>query len=50
MDASRRVADGPVPSLTDLTSSGLSPLTSALIAAAVATVVVWVAGMLRRRP
>ncbi len=41
---------GPVPSFTDLTSSGLSPITSALIAAAVATVVVWVAGKLRRRP
>ena len=41
-------ADGPVPSLTDLTSSGLSPITSALIAAAVATVAVWVAGKLRR--
>jgi hypothetical protein len=38
-----------VPSLTDLTSSGLSPFTTALIAAAVATVVVWVRGKLRRR-
>ena len=44
-----RAAGGPVPSLTDLTSSGLSPITSALIAAAVATVVVWIGGMLRRR-
>jgi hypothetical protein len=39
-----------VPSFTDLTSSGVSPITSALIAAAVATVVVWIAGMLRRKP
>jgi hypothetical protein len=43
-------ASGPVPSFTDLTSSGVSPITSALIAAAVATVVVWIAGMLRRKP
>jgi hypothetical protein len=43
-------ANGPVPSFTDLTSSGVSPITSALIAAAVATVVVWIAGMLRRKP
>jgi hypothetical protein len=41
---------GPVPSFTDLTSSGLSPLTSALVAAAVATVVVWIIGKLRRSP
>jgi len=42
---------GAVPSLTDFTSSGLSPFTSALIAAAVATIVVWLGGMLRpRRP
>ena len=40
--------DGPVPGFTDLTSSGLSPITSALIAAAVATVVVWIGGKLRR--
>ena len=42
-------AGGPVPSLTDITSSGLSPITNGLIAAAVATVVVWIGGMLRRR-
>ncbi|SOE03738.1 hypothetical protein [Blastococcus haudaquaticus] len=41
---------GPVPSFTDLTSSGMSPITSGLIAAAVATVVVWISGRLRRRP
>jgi hypothetical protein len=41
-------SNGPVPSLTDLTSSGLSPITTALIAAAVATVVVWVGAKLRR--
>jgi hypothetical protein len=41
---------GPVPSFTDLTSSGLSPITSALVAAAVATVAVWIGGKLRRRP
>jgi hypothetical protein len=49
-DAPRPPPTGPVPSSADLTSSGLSPLTSALIAAAVATVVVWVSGRLRRRP
>ncbi|WP_245160317.1 hypothetical protein [Blastococcus sp. CT_GayMR20] len=43
-------AEGPVPSFADLTSSGLSPISSALIAAAVATVVVWISGKLRRRP
>jgi hypothetical protein len=43
-------ADGPVPSFADLTSSGPSPITSALIAAAVATVVVWIGPKLRRRP
>jgi hypothetical protein len=43
-------ANGPVPSIADLTSSGPSPTTTALIAAVVATVVVWVAGRLRRRP
>jgi hypothetical protein len=37
------------PSLTDFTSSGLSPITSAAIAAAVATVVVWLGGLFRRR-
>ena len=40
---------GDVPSLTDLTRSGLSPITSGLIAAMVATVVVWLAGLVRRR-
>ena len=40
----------PVPSLTDFTSSGLSPITTGLIAAAVATVVVWIGGKLSRRP
>jgi hypothetical protein len=42
--------DGAVPSFADLTSSGLSPISSALIAATVATVVVWIGGKLRRRP
>ncbi|WP_254790620.1 hypothetical protein [Blastococcus tunisiensis] len=42
--------ESPVPSFADLSSSGLSPWTSALIAAAVATVVLWIGGMLRRRP
>jgi hypothetical protein len=41
---------GPVPGLTDFSRSGLSPLTSGVIAAVVATVLVWVAGKLRRRP
>ena len=41
---------GDVPSLTDLTRSGLSPITSAVIAALVATVVVWIVGLARRRP
>jgi hypothetical protein len=41
---------GDVPSLTDLTRSGLSPITSGIIAAIVATVVVWIAGLVRRRP
>ena len=40
---------GAIPSLTDLTRSGLSPITTGLIAAAVATVVVWLGGKLRRR-
>ena len=40
---------GPTPSLTDFTSSGLSPITSGIIAAGVATLVVWVGGLLRRR-
>jgi hypothetical protein len=43
-------AGGPVPSLTDLGRSGLSPITNGVIAAAVATVVVWIGGKLRRRP
>jgi hypothetical protein len=43
-------AEGVVPGFADLTSSGLSPISSALIAAAVATVVVWISGKLRRRP
>jgi hypothetical protein len=41
---------GVVPSFTDLTRSGLSPWTSALLAAGVATLVVWIGGKLRRRP
>jgi hypothetical protein len=40
---------GPTPSLMDFTSSGLSPITSGIIAACVATLVVWVGGLLRRR-
>ena len=40
----------PVPSLTDFTSSGLSPITTGLIAAAVATLVVWLGGKFRRKP
>jgi hypothetical protein len=47
--AAAPTATGPVPSLTDLTSSGLSPITTGLIAAAVATVIVWLGGKLRRR-
>jgi hypothetical protein len=43
-------AAGAVPSLTDLSRSGLSPITNGLIAAAVATVVVWIGGKLSRRP
>jgi hypothetical protein len=44
-----------VPSFTDLTRSGLSPITNGLIAAAAATVIVWLGGKLRghasdRRP
>jgi hypothetical protein len=42
-------AGSPVPSFTDLTSSGLSPITSALIAACVATLAVWIGGMVRRQ-
>jgi len=41
-------AGEPVPSLTDLSRSGLSPITNGLIAAAVATVFVWLGGKLRR--
>jgi hypothetical protein len=41
-------ADGPLPSLSALTNSDRSIVTSALIAAAVATVLVWVVGKLRR--
>jgi hypothetical protein len=37
-----------VPSLTDLGRSGLSPITNGLIAAAVATIVVWIGGKFRR--
>ncbi|RBY76174.1 hypothetical protein DQ239_14335 [Blastococcus sp. TF02-09] len=48
--AATGTTDGPVPSLSDLTSSERSPITSALIAAAVATVVVWVGSLFRRRP
>jgi hypothetical protein len=39
----------PGPSLTDLSSSGRSPFVTGLLAAAVATVVVWLGGRLRRR-
>ena len=39
-----------VPSLTDLGRSGLSPITNGLIAAAVATIAVWIGGKLRRHP
>ena len=48
--AARGLPAGPVPGFTDLTSSGLSPFTSALIAAAVATVVIWIGGKVRRNP
>jgi hypothetical protein len=43
-------ATGAVASLTDFGSSGLSPITTGVIAAVVATVVVWLGGRLRRRP
>ena len=46
--AAGTAALGDVPSLTDLTRSGLSPITSAVIAALVATVVVWIVGLARR--
>jgi hypothetical protein len=36
--------------LTDFTRSGLSPITSAAIAAILAAVLVWIGGKLRRRP
>ena len=42
-------AGTPLPSFADLTRSGRSPITAALIAAAVATLVVWVGSRLRRR-
>ena len=48
--AAQAPAAGSVPSFTDLTSSGMSPITSGLIAAAVATLVVWITGRVRRRP
>lgn len=48
--AAGTTALGDVPSLTDLTRSGLSPITSAVIAAFVATIVVWIIGLARRRP
>ena len=47
--AATETSAGPVPSLTDLTKSGLSPITSAVIAAFVATIAVWIGGLLRRR-
>jgi hypothetical protein len=49
IEAAAAAPEGPVPSFTDLTSSGMSPITSGLIAAAVATIVVWIAGLFRRR-
>jgi hypothetical protein len=48
--AAGTAALGDLPSLTDLTRSGLSPITSGVIAALVATVVVWIMGLLRLRP
>lgn len=45
--ASRAALPVPV-SLTDLTRSGLSPITSGVIAACVATIVVWLGGRFRR--
>ncbi|TQN41951.1 hypothetical protein FHU33_1340 [Blastococcus colisei] len=50
VEATQPAPDGVVPSFSDLTRSGLSPWTSALIAASVATVAVWLGGKLRRRP
>jgi hypothetical protein len=43
-------AEAAVPSFTDLSRSGLSPITNGLIAAAAATVIVWIGGKLRRHP
>jgi hypothetical protein len=44
-------AEAPLPSFAELTTrSDRSPIAAALIAATVATVVVWLAGRLRRRP
>ncbi|WP_324273790.1 hypothetical protein [Blastococcus brunescens] len=50
VEATTPAPEGAVLSFSDLTRSGMSPWTSALIAAGVATVVVWIGGMLRRRP
>jgi hypothetical protein len=47
--AGSETAAAPTPSLTDFTSSGLSPITSAVIAACVATLMVWLGGLVRRR-
>jgi hypothetical protein len=44
------VAGASAVSLTDLRSSGLSPVSNALIAAAAATIVLWILGKLRRQP
>ncbi|UOY01628.1 hypothetical protein [Blastococcus sp. PRF04-17] len=49
IEAATALPDAPVPSFTDLTSSGLSPITSALIAASFATIVVWLGGKIGRR-
>jgi hypothetical protein len=43
-------AKATLPSLADLTRSGLSPITNGLIAAAAATVIVWIGGKFRRKP
>jgi hypothetical protein len=48
--AAPSAAQSAVPSFTDLSRSGLSPITNGLIAAAVATVFVWIGGKLRRHP
>ena len=48
--ATQPAGESAIPSFADLTRSGMSPWTSALIAAGVATLVVWIGGMLRRRP